>query len=205
MNSKQPFWEVGYGNPTADTFGAPSEELVALADSLALNTVVLDVGCGDGRNAFLFAGRGFHVRAFDVSETGVKKLRARTALRGLEIDAWVEDIRDFIFDRTYGLIICHGVLHLLEPRVCSQFLEDLRRHTVEGGFNVHTVFTDRLPTPPDLEAFVKRLFKEGEIRDIYGDGDIERFESYIKVDEHPGGVQHMHPINKLVARKPCDG
>jgi len=205
MNDKRPFWEIGYGNTAADTFGVPSKELVDLAEKLNLGTAILDVGCGDGRNAILFAERGFRVRAFDVSEAGVNKLRTRAALRGLEIDAWVQDAHDFEFDRTYGLIICHGVLHFLEPGDCDQFLEELRHHTEGGGYNVHTVFTDRLPTPPDLRPFVRRHFKEGEIRDIYRNWIIERFESYIKEDQHPGGLEHRHSINKLVARKPFDG
>jgi ADP-ribosyl-[dinitrogen reductase] hydrolase len=205
MNGKRPFWEIGYGDAAADTFGVPSKELVDLADKLAPETVILDAGCGDGRNALLFAERDFRVRAFDVSETGVEKLRTHASQRGLEIDAWVQDVRDFEFDRTYGLIICHGVLHFLERGDCDRFLEELRRHTVSGGYNVHTVFTDRLPTPRDLKPFVRRHFKEGEIRDIYSNWLIERFESYVKEDHHPGGAQHRHSINKLVARKPCDG
>ena len=205
MSDVQPFWEAGYQDQDAETFGSPSEELVVLADTLAPDTVVLDVGCGDGRNAIHFASRGFRVRAFDISATGVRKLKARAGSRDLEIDAWVQDIREFKFDRSYGLILCHGVLHFLEPRFCNQFLEVMRRHTAQCGLNVHTVFTNRLKPPSDLTPFLQRIFKEGEIRDMYRDWEIELFESYIKVDEHPGGIRHRHPINKLVARKPCDG
>jgi tellurite methyltransferase len=203
MKSLNPHWEAEYRDQTAITFGPPSEELVTLADRLSPETDVLDVGCGDGRNALVFANRGFRVRAFDISEAGINKLRIRAASQGLEIDAWVQDIRHFDFDQSYGLIICHGVLHLLGFGVCRKFLKETRDHTVEGGFNVHTVFTDRFPPPPDLRPFVRRLFKEGELRDIYRDWEIEKFESYIKSDQHSGGVQHRHPINKLVARKPC--
>lgn len=204
MTDPRPHWEEAYRDPTASAFGPPSEELVALADRLDPESVILDAGCGEGRNALFFAGRGFRVHAFDLSEAGINKLGARAASQGLAVDSWIQDIGSFEFARAYGLIICHGVLHLLEPEVCGRFLEELRDHTVEGGFNVHAVFTDRFPPPPELAPFVRRPFKEGELRDLYGDWEIEGFESYIKEDHHPGGVQHRHPINKLVARKPRD-
>ena len=71
-----------------------------------------------------------------------------------------------------------------------------------GGINVVVVFTDRLPPPDDLKDLCIGLFHEGEIFSIYADWEIELEQSYVFDDEHPGGIQHTHPVNKVVARKP---
>jgi hypothetical protein len=65
---------------------------------------------------------------------------------------------------------------------------------------VVVVFTDRIPPPPDLAAHVRGLFTEGELRDQYRGWSVARWEAYTLEDEHPGGVRHRHPINKIVAR-----
>jgi len=37
--------------------------------------------------------------------------------------------------------------------------------------------------------------------EIYHDWDIVSRESFVKEDEHPGGIRHRHPMNRLVAVK----
>jgi tellurite methyltransferase len=197
----EPFWKACYEDERADTFGPPSEEIRDLADRLPPSTEVLDVGCGDGRNALYLARRGLRVRAFDSSAAAIDKLH-RAAARGLSIEAWAADIATFEFDRSYGLVIAHGVLHLLEPGVCDRFLTAAREHTLPAGVHVHAVFTDTIAPPPDLAPFVLRLFREGELRELYADWEVELFRSYVKEDAHPGSPPHRHAIDKLVARKP---
>ena len=198
----EPFWEGIYEDPDAHAFGPPSEELVALLPRLPVGAEVLDLGCGDGRNALVFAAAGFHVRALDKSRAGIERLRSRALRRGLAIVSEIRDLTDYSPDGSFDLVITHGVLHLLEPGPCERLLGDVRAATRRGGWNVHVVFTDRLPQPDDLAAFVHRPFREGELRERYVGWEIELFRSYTLEDEHPGGIRHRHAINKIVARKP---
>src|SRR5689334_3979237 len=112
--SDKPFWEHAYQIPTASVFGKPSAEIIALADKLPSSTAVLDLGCGEGRNALFLAERGFDVTAVDISEHGIGKLRSQAAQRGLQVRAEVADMRRYKWDREFGLIISHGCLHLIE-------------------------------------------------------------------------------------------
>lgn len=64
------------------------------------------------------------------------------------------------------------------------------------------VFTDRIPPPQDLAPFVKGLFREGELAELYADWQIDSSEAYTHEDEHPNGARHCHPVNKVVAWKP---
>lgn len=203
--TERPFWEAAYADSAQDPFGPPSEEIIQLAERLHPGSRVLDLGCGDGRHALFLAEQGCVVDAVDVSERGVAKLEPRAEARGLDVRAWVQDIRDFIFKRAYDLIIAHGVLHLLEREDWMPLLCSMREHTTAGGWNVIVVFTDELPPPEDLAPHMKGLFREGELAELYAGWELERSESYILEDEHPGGIRHRHPINKVVARKSTAG
>jgi tellurite methyltransferase len=202
MTQETPFWEAAYRDLDVDTFGSVSEEIVELAATLPPGAYALDMGCGEGRNALYLADRGMEVHAFDLSLPGIHKLRSRAGAMAGRLQTWVQDIRTFTFRRQYELIVLHGVLHLLEREVWGRVLEAARYHTKSNGWHVVTVFTDRLPPPPDLAAHMRGLFKEGELREQYRDWSVSRWETYTLEDEHPGGVHHRHPINKIVAQKP---
>lgn len=198
----EPFWEAAYRDPDSEPFGAASPEIVEAARALPAGSCALDMGCGDGRNALCLAGHGLDVHAFDRSLAGVRKLRARAAAAGVPVQAWVQDIATFSFAREYDLVVAHGVLHLLGRDDWSRVLASIQRHTRAGGWNIVVVFTDRIPPPPDLEPLARGLFREDELRGHYRDWTVARWETYTLHDEHPGGLRHRHPINKIVARKP---
>ncbi len=198
----EPFWERTYGETGADTFGPPAEEVLALIPRLPAGASVLDLGCGDGRNALPLAAAGFRVTAVDKSVTGIEQLERAAAERGLDLDAVIQDLRDYRPTGDFDLVITHGVLHLLTPEVGKRLLADVKEVTRKGGWNVHAVFTDRLPQPADLAPFVLCPFAQGALARAYEDWAIELAESYILEDEHPGGIRHRHAIDKIVARRP---
>lgn len=202
VSGERPFWESGYGDPDVETFGPASEEVAGIAAALPEGGFALDLGCGEGRNALCLAAHGLHVDAFDLSVAGVRKLRSRARRKNLDVQAWVQEIETFSFRREYDLVVAHGVLHLLKRDVRSRVLESIQRHTRAGGRNIVAVFTDRLPAPPDLASRMRGVFREGELLDYYRGWYVEDWQAYTLEDEHPGGVRHRHPINKIVAQKP---
>ena len=201
-SSTSPFWEKTYQDPTTSTFGKPSAEIVELAETFPRGAAVLDLGCGEGRNALFLAERGFDVSAVDISQHGIAKIRATAERSGFKIRSQVADMRTYELDREYDLIISHGCLHLIERENWTNVLQRFKTHTRPGGYNVVAVFTDRIAPPPDLEAFCIGLFREGELFAHYTDWTITQQKSYTINDEHPGGIRHTHPIDKIVARRP---
>jgi tellurite methyltransferase len=201
-DEREPFWEALYRDEAADAWGAPSENLTEFVGRAPGGAWVLDAGCGEGRNALFLAERGFRVRAFDHSTAAIAKLETHARARGLSVESWVGELAEFEFDRDYGLIVASGILQFVPAAVGDRFLSDARLHTVQGGAHVLGVFTDALPPPEDLAPFVQRLYGEDELRGLYADWEILRARSYLKEDEHPGGIHHRHAIGDLVARRP---
>lgn len=200
--SERPFWDASYSDLSApDPFGEPSEELVALASVLRPGAAVIDLGCGEGRHALYLAEREFRVTAVDLSEAAIRKLQHHAAARGLRVDAQAEDLCTYSFPGSFDLVIAHGVLHLLKPPDRDGLLARMQAHTRCGGYNVVVAFTDTLPPPEDLAPLTRGLLHEGELFERYADWEVLRAESYLLEDEHPGGIRHRHPINKLVARR----
>jgi tellurite methyltransferase len=59
----QPFWEEAYTDLSLSTFGQPSQEVRDVAAELSPGAKVLDLGCGEGRNALFLAEAGTALRA----------------------------------------------------------------------------------------------------------------------------------------------
>ena len=198
----KPFWELSYSDMNAGSFGGTvSEEIIDLMKLLSAGARVLDLGCGDGRNAIPLAEAGFDVTAVDISEAGIHKIHTLTRGRGLSIQALVADMCSYRIQGRYDLIIAHGSLHLLERIRWQMLLKKMQQHTVFGGYNAVTVFTDAVPASPDMEDLFVGLFREKELFSMYSHWDILLERSYVFQDEHPGEICHTHAANKIAARR----
>ena len=198
----EPFWEASYRDHRADVWGPPSERVVAVAATVPPGCSVLDAGCGDGRNSIYLASLGFDVRAVDMSPAAIAKLRRRAEERGVRVDTTIAELADFELDRHYGLVVATGILQFVDAETGDGFIAAARERTLPGGVHVVGVFTDEVAVPADLARFTRRLFRDGELREIYADWQIERFESRRFEDEHAGGIRHLHATNDLIARRP---
>ncbi len=199
--NKSPFWEEAYRDKDTNVFGKPSREFYDLARMIPKKASVLDLGCGEGRNALFLAQQGYKVTAVDISRAAIEKLKYLANKEGFTIDLAVADIRHFNLENTYDLIVAHGCLHLIERKYSKALIPKLKAATNNGGYNVVAVFTDSIAPPEDLKDFCLGLFKEGELFEFYADW-IEYFkDSYVIEEEHPGSPRHRHSLNKIVAQK----
>ena len=96
---------------------------------------VLDIGCGNGRNAIYLAKCGFQVDAIDISETslGWAKENAKSE------QVTVNFIRDSIFHyqgvpRIYDYIYDSGCLHHIKPHRRNQYLDILSNFLKPSGY-----------------------------------------------------------------------
>lgn len=72
---------------------------------------VLDVGCGQGRNAIPLAKMGYRVHAIDVSEEAVDQLKIKNQEPSLELKVEKEDVCDLEDFSRYDIILLDGFFH----------------------------------------------------------------------------------------------
>ena len=198
-----PFWETAYKEENTFPFGTqPNQGLVEYESMYKKSWNVLDIGCGDGKNALYLALKGFsNVDAFDLSENGIEKLHTLAEKDDLRINAWVQDLRHFSFGKQYDLIYSFGTLHFAEKTEWKSLLEKAKENTSVGGIHVIHIFTNTLPASPDIAPYAAGLADEGEIRLLYKEWDVLQFKSYTFEDEHPGAPKHSHAVNQLIAQR----
>lgn len=201
------FWEAGYATAGVSTMGGPNHDIVELSAALQDHARILDLGCGEGRNAFYLAGLGHDVTAVDISGAGIAKLAALAGAAELPMVTEVADLNEYRVSGEWDLIMAHGVIDYLDNATWRELCAGIREHTVPGGFNAYTcmLFTDDYPAPPEfVAAGFKHSLAAGELATTYADADweIARHDRYVKWDQHPGIPIHCHPVDKLVARRP---
>jgi tellurite methyltransferase len=162
---------------------------------------LLDIGCGEGRNAVFFARNGYEVHAYDLSEKGLEKTARLAQQAGVSIHTFQADFYQFRLTEPYDIIFSTGTLHFCDQSVRTELFENLKAFTSEGGINVFSIFVKKpfIPPPPDADAEA-RPWRSGELLTLYHDWKIESFTEEI-FDCMSSGVPHQHAVNRMVARK----
>lgn len=100
----EPFWHE------------PAEDVYYLVNrwKAAGRQRVLDLGCGMGRHALLFAANGFQVTAQDLSVSGLRRLEKTAAERGLAINTVHADLTMLPFaDGSFDAVLAyHSIYHV---------------------------------------------------------------------------------------------
>src|SRR5882672_8732881 len=116
----------------SSTRQAPAKGIVAYCGLLSFQRVkrVLDVGCGNGRNAVYFASQGAHVLAIDSSPAAIGMTRdlvkkARVADRVTVLESPLEDAIVDIVDKFDLVLDSYVSCHIHEPAVLQAYLSEL--------------------------------------------------------------------------------
>jgi tellurite methyltransferase len=162
---------------------------------------LLDIGCGEGRDAVFFARNGYHVTAFDVLPIGVEKTRRMAAEAGVTIEVFQADLNEFRLTEPFDIVFSSGTLHYMLPERKAEILENYKRFTSDNGLHVFSVFVRKpfIPPAPDTES-TARFWISGELFTHYHDWKIE-FCTEAIFDCASGGVPHQHASNRMIARK----
>lgn len=163
---------------------------------------LLDLGCGEGRDAVWLAQHGFTVTGLDLSMAGLNKMREYAEQVGVEIQTIHGDFATHEFECTYDVIISVGAMHYLPLSQRQTALERYKDQTVPGGLNAISVFVDKpfLERAPDPQGDVQ-LYRSGQLMGYYWDWEILWCDERI-VQCRSGGLLHQHAIADMVARKP---
>lgn len=97
------------------------------------NARVLDVGCGQGRDAFFIARLGHSVVGVDASPTGIADMLADSANESLDIVGDVADIRSYKPTGLFDIVLIDRTLHMLDEADRLNVLRSLISHVAEDG------------------------------------------------------------------------
>jgi len=162
---------------------------------------LLDIGCGEGRNAVFFARNGYDVSAFDLSAKGVEKTQGLAKLAGVQIKTFVADLKEFRLQEEFDILFSTGVLHYIPPELRKEIFENYKSFTASGGVNVFSVFVKKpfIARAPDGEKTAQKWIS-GELFSYYHDWRIE-FCTEEVFDCNSRGTPHQHAVNRVIARK----
>ena len=165
---------------------------------------VLDIGCGEGKDAVFLAKNGYNVTAFDISDQGLSKARELAVHCGVKVDFFKADIRDFRLEADFDIIFSSGVFHYIPQEQRSSVIESLKEHTTSKGINVINVFVRKpfIPLPPDIEEseLAAGDWKSGELFMYYHDWLFHKNEEQI-FDCNSSGIPHKHCMDVMITEK----
>jgi len=163
---------------------------------------LLEIGCGEGRDAVFFARNGYDVTAYDIVPAGICKTQNLAAMHRVSLQAFCADMQTFQPKQDYDIIYASRSLQYISLQQREEFFNRYKQHTVSGGLNAFMVIVDKpgVPAPPDEEDCVF-LMRSGEIFTYYHDWNFLVFEEKI-IDCMSSGVPHKHCVNLMLAVKP---
>ncbi len=180
------------------------DELIALCPP-SKDKKVLDIGCGEGKDAVYMAQKGYDVTAFDLTENGIRKTIQLAAQKGVDIKAYVDDINIFETEEQFDIIYSSGTVQYLFDENKENFFNKLEKITRPDGIVFFNVFVEKsfLELPPDWDK-EEKMWKSGELFTYFADWKFERIDEVI-FEDNSGGIPHYHCMDTIICRKVSAG
>lgn len=180
--------------------GAFLDELIRLCPP-APHKKVLDIGCGEGKDAVYMAEQGYAVTAFDLTENGIRKTLALARQKHVTVNAYPDDINTFTVNEQFDIVYSTGTVQYLFDENKKAFFEKLSRITKTGGIVYINVFVEKpfLGIPPDWDK-EEKMWRTGELFTFFADWKIERIDEVI-FEDTSGGKPHFHCMDTIICRK----
>ena len=142
----RPWWDSFYqdrAKPCPFFVTAPDESLAGWVDEgLIQPGRVIDLGCGNARNAIHLARRGFAVEGVDYSNVAIEWAHRQVAEAGVAVDLTCRNVFELeLAAGAYDLIYDSGFFHHIPPHRRSTYVDLVVRALKPGGWLGLTCFT----------------------------------------------------------------
>ncbi|MCL2377847.1 MAG: helix-turn-helix domain-containing protein [Defluviitaleaceae bacterium] len=163
---------------------------------------ILDIGCGEGKDAVFLARCGYDVSAFDISKAGIEKTKRLAEKARVHVRTFRANLCDYRLCEEYDVLFSSGTLHYIRPELRDEIMANYKAHVNENGIVAFHVFVEKpfidLPPDDDLSNFYQ--WKTGQLFMYFHDWAVEHCSEYI-FDCNSAGMPHRHAANRLFARK----
>lgn len=162
---------------------------------------VLDIGCGEGKDAVFLARNGYIVSALDATDKGIEKGKLLAGKYGVSVAFFKANIEDFRLQAKYDIILCSGVMHFVKPEYREDIFQNLKEHTNPNGIHAMNVFVEKpfIAVPDNKKNDIDRFrWKSGELFMHYHDWLLHKVDEIV-FDCNSGGVPHKHCADIVIA------
>jgi ubiquinone/menaquinone biosynthesis C-methylase UbiE len=164
---------------------------------------ILDVGCGEGKNAHALASVGAQVTAVDCSALALRNARAAWPEDSVE---WIEaDVREARWPaESFDIVIAYGLLHCLLNRCdVKAVVSCLQTATQIGGRHVVCAFNSRRQELRGAHrGFEPCLLSHDDYLAFYAGWSVEQASDEDLQETHPHNrIAHVHSLTRIIARK----
>nr|MCB7501078.1 class I SAM-dependent methyltransferase [Enterobacter roggenkampii] len=114
----------------------PSQFAALVASELDATKGILEIGCGNGRDAIFFSSRGHPVKAIDASEIAIEKNRSATKgnplIKFIHLDA--RDVRQLIseYKDKINIIYSRFFLHSITDDIQEEIISSISSESTVG-------------------------------------------------------------------------
>ncbi len=152
---------------------------------------ILDLGCGEGKISSMFFKKG--ARIFGVDKEKKESFSGN-------INFLQSDIRDFLFNEKYDLIIASMVLHFLKNEDALKLIQKIKKNTSDEGHNLLICMSkeERYAERNPFDFYVN----ETELEELYSGWEVIKNElCFSKPHQHEDGKMYKHKIIVFLAKK----
>lgn len=125
------YWSDMYSKP--NVFGTGPTKLAKLAHELIKDnpvTSILEIGCGQGRDALFFSGEGYSVETFDISENAIKFVnKTKDSFNLNNLNAIVHDVQETFphSNNSFDFVYSNLALQFFDLKNLEKIFENIHR------------------------------------------------------------------------------
>jgi SAM-dependent methyltransferase len=141
-------WDLRWGTAEGRAeWLMPDPDVSEVAEELAGRpspAKALDIGCGVGRHALLFARLGLDTTAVDLAEQGLAEVRRNAEAEDLTIRTLTAPMNELPFAAgSFDYVLAFNVIYHGDPGIVRQTFAEVRRVLVPGGTFQGTMLSKR--------------------------------------------------------------
>jgi len=198
-------YDIGYRNCPCFWGNKPGSLLLRLdkiIDSFE-GKLVLDLGCGEGKNSIYLANKGCIVDAYDISDFALTNFK-NSGINHPKIRFQNSDVLKLIIpDDSYDIIIAYGLFHCFQDKSeVMSLISSCIRSLKTNGILVVCAFNSRKQDLKAHDSFKPLLISHSDYLKLFNLNEI-LFESDEDLFEtHPhNNISHMHSMTRLIIKK----
>jgi tellurite methyltransferase len=196
-------YDLGYRQCPCFWGTEPARLVRSLADSVDLaGAHVLDLGCGEGKNATFLAKLGCVVEAWDISAAALRN--ARTAWPDAPV-RWLQKDALYISreQRKFDVIIAYGLYHCLTQETIFSTIWDIKRATAKSGYNIAVCYNNRrqINIASAHPGFHPTCLAHTDYINAYATWRIIAASDEDLTERHPTNmIEHVHSMTRILAQ-----